>query len=277
MMTLRKTVLSLGLLSALVCGSANAELVNIMSYNTHHSEQHDGTISVASIADKIIREKADIVLLQEVDNKTKRTGMVDQTAEIARLAGLKYHKFGSFFDYDGGQYGMAIISRYPITASHNIPLAPGPEPRTSLNVTVDINGKTLELAGIHFYRDLPERTAQAQGVIDYFKDNKHAQFIAGDFNTTFINSKPTKVEKSTIDHSNDAVLMKTLTERWTHLAKRGDKTSFPSGVMWDDDGEGNVEIDHVFVNNIEPAQVKDHYLVEGIVSDHKPLMTVIDF
>lgn len=276
-MVFKKTALSLGVMSALLCGSAYAELINIMSYNTRHSEQHDGVVSVTSIADKIVREKADIILLQEVDNKTQRTGMVDQTAEIARLSGMKYYKFGSFFDYDGGQYGMAIISRYPIDASYNIPLAPGPEPRTSLNATVNINGKKLEVAGVHLYRDLKERTAQAQGIIDYFKDNKNPLFVAGDFNTTFVNSKPTKVEETTIDHSNDSELIKLLTANWTHLEKRGDKTSFPSGFMWDDDGEGNVEIDHAFVKNISLNAIKDHYLVEGIVSDHKPLITVIDF
>lgn len=190
---------------------ASAELIKIMSFNIHHSEQHDGTISTASIADKIITERADIIVLQEVDDKTKRTNNVDQLAQIAKLANLKYYKFGAFFDYDGGQYGMGIISRYPIIDSYNIPLPDGPEPRTSLMTTVNINGKKLNVIGVHLYRSLEERILQAQAIVDYVKSSTLPLIVTGDFNTTPSNSSPTKYVNSTIDHGKDNTLMQYLT------------------------------------------------------------------
>lgn len=256
---------------------ASAELIKIMSFNIHHSEQHDGTISTASIADKIITERADIIVLQEVDDKTKRTNNVDQLAQIAKLANLKYYKFGAFFDYDGGQYGMGIISRYPIIDSYNIPLPDGPEPRTSLMTTVNINGKKLNVIGVHLYRSLEERILQAQAIVDYVKSSTLPLIVTGDFNTTPTNSSPTKYVNSTIDHGKDNTLMQYLTSHWTRLEKIGNKVSFPSGNMWDDDGEGQVEIDHTFIKNLDINSVKAHYLIKGIVSDHRPLITEISW
>ncbi len=41
----------------------DADLIKIMSFDTHHSEKHDGRISTASIANIIITERADIIVL----------------------------------------------------------------------------------------------------------------------------------------------------------------------------------------------------------------------
>lgn len=256
---------------------ANADSIRIMSFNTHHSEQHDGTISIASIADKIITEGADVIVLQEVDNKTKRTNNVDQLAEIAKLANLNYYKFGSFFDYDGGQYGMGIISRFPIIDSYNIPLPEGPEPRTALMTTININGKKLNVVGVHLYRSLEERTLQAKAIIEYVDSSTLPLVVTGDFNTTPTNSSPTKFVDSTIDHGKDTTLIQYITSHWTRLEKIGNKVSFPSGNMWDDDGEGQVEIDHTFIKNLDINSIKAHYLIKGIVSDHRALITEISW
>jgi endonuclease/exonuclease/phosphatase family metal-dependent hydrolase len=42
---------------------------------------------------------ADIVGLQEVDNRTTRSGSVDQTAELARMCGYPYYAYGKQFDF----------------------------------------------------------------------------------------------------------------------------------------------------------------------------------
>ena len=48
-----------------------------------------------------------------VDLATSRSSGVDQAAELARLTGMK-HVYGAAMDYAGGQYGEAILSRWPI-------------------------------------------------------------------------------------------------------------------------------------------------------------------
>jgi endonuclease/exonuclease/phosphatase family metal-dependent hydrolase len=69
---------------------------------------------------------ADIVLLQEVDKGTRRSGGVDQPAEYSRRTGYNV-AFGRSLDYDGGEYGIAILSRWPIrrdTAIHLVVTPP---------------------------------------------------------------------------------------------------------------------------------------------------------
>src|SRR6185436_15414792 len=64
-------------------------------------------------SDIVKRNKPDIVLFQEVDKVMRRSGNVDQPAEYARRTG--YHvAFGRSLYYDGGEYGIAILSRWPI-------------------------------------------------------------------------------------------------------------------------------------------------------------------
>ena len=60
--------------------------------------------------------RPDLVALQEVDQNTTRTLKVDQAAELARLTGLHF-AYGKAMDYEGGGYGQAILSRYPIRHS----------------------------------------------------------------------------------------------------------------------------------------------------------------
>lgn len=88
---------------------------------------------------------ADIVLLQEVDRNTVRSGNVDQVAELTRLTGM-HAQFGKSLDYQGGEYGIAILSRWPIIAREVVDLKVTPpqvraggstEPRVALVVTID--------------------------------------------------------------------------------------------------------------------------------------------
>ena len=54
-----------------------------------------------------------MVALQEVDNKTNRTGKIDQAAELSRLTKM-FYIFGSNIEFQGGHYGNAILSRFPV-------------------------------------------------------------------------------------------------------------------------------------------------------------------
>lgn len=91
---------------------------------------------------------ADLVPLQEIDSVTTRTGGVDQAAELGRLTGLE-PAYGHFMPYQGGAYGMAILSRWPIAEVANHRLPDGEEPRTALAATVTLptTGRSLRLAG----------------------------------------------------------------------------------------------------------------------------------
>jgi endonuclease/exonuclease/phosphatase family metal-dependent hydrolase len=99
--------------------------LRVLVYNIHAGKTAAGVDNLAGIADLVRTTGADVVLLQEVDRGTRRSGNVDQPAVLAASTG--YHAaFGSALDYDGGKYGIAILSRWPIVAETLIHLPVNP-------------------------------------------------------------------------------------------------------------------------------------------------------
>ena len=106
------------------CASAAArtgEPVRVLVYNIHAGKDAGGIANLDRVAEIVRSTRADIVMLQEVDNRTRRSGGVDQLSRLRELTGF-HGAFGKAIDYDGGEYGIAILSRWPITASRLIQL-----------------------------------------------------------------------------------------------------------------------------------------------------------
>ena len=59
--------------------------------------------------------KPDFLGLQEVDMNATRSGSHDQVAELMEALGFEYGEFVRSIDIKGGQYGTAVVSKYPIT------------------------------------------------------------------------------------------------------------------------------------------------------------------
>ncbi|ULT41286.1 endonuclease/exonuclease/phosphatase family protein [Niabella defluvii] len=74
-----------------------------------------GVIDLEAVADAIKKERPDVVALQEVDINTGRSGKVNQAAQLALKTGLKSFYFAKAIDHDGGDYGVAILSKYPLS------------------------------------------------------------------------------------------------------------------------------------------------------------------
>ena len=117
--------------------------LNVLVFNIHAGKDAAGKDSVQAISDLVRSLAPDIVLLQEVDRGTKRSGGVDQLkalTDATRYEGA----FGRSLDYDGGQYGIAALSRHGFVFDQTVPLPVEPvqqraggshEPRVAL-VTV---------------------------------------------------------------------------------------------------------------------------------------------
>lgn len=197
----------------------------------------------------------DLVTLQEIDSVTSRTNGVDQAAEIGRLTGLQ-PVFGRFMPYQGGAYGMALLSRWPITESSNYRLPDGVEPRTALSAIVASpkTGRSLRLVGIHFYRTDRERLAQAATLEELLGDDAIPTILAGDFNST-----------------PDSEVMVHLASSWEVVAKGADHFTFPSY------GPAR-EIDFVLIRPRHRFEVfAQRLLDEPVASDHRPVVVEIIF
>src|SRR6266550_6659404 len=92
--------------------------LRVMTYNIHVGVGMDKKLDLKRIADVINDQHPDLVGLQEVDRGVKRTQGIDEIAELARLTRMQF-VFAHNLDYQGGQYGVAILSRFPIlTTDH---------------------------------------------------------------------------------------------------------------------------------------------------------------
>lgn len=140
--------------------------LRVMSYNIHHGEGTDGKLDLERIAKVIKDAKVDLVAVQEVDRNTRRTRGVDQAADLARLTGMQ-GTFGKAMDYSGGEYGQAVLSRWPLIEpkTHRLPTTPPREQRVALEVKVRPPGlPELTFVGTHLdhVRDETDRVAQAR-------------------------------------------------------------------------------------------------------------------
>src|SRR5690606_1629000 len=130
--------------------SIPAPEIKILSYNIHHANppSKPDLIDLEAIAKVIMESGADLVAVQEVDVYTERSGKEShQAEELARLTDMFYF-FSKGIDYQGGEYGTAILSKYPISdmQRHELPNLEGvnSEPRTLAVVTVTINDKKIQ-------------------------------------------------------------------------------------------------------------------------------------
>lgn len=98
--------------------------LRVMTYNVRHCNppSKKGVIEVESIARVINEANPDLVALQEIDRFTKRSGLeLDQAKELGKLTGMHSY-FVKAIDWDGGEYGIAILSKFKILDSVNIQL-----------------------------------------------------------------------------------------------------------------------------------------------------------
>lgn len=163
--------------------------INVMTYNIHHCNPPSAgaAIDVAAIARVITTQKPDLVALQEVDVHTERSGKaLNQAKELARLTGMQYF-FAKAIDHQGGDYGVAVLSRFPILDSTRfiLPVDPaiGGETRTIAAVTVEIaKGQKVIFASTHLDLKEPNRLTQSELIVNHFKTSGLPMILAGDFN-----------------------------------------------------------------------------------------------
>lgn len=229
--------------------------VKVLSYNIRRGIPMTGTaIDLQGTADVIKAVQPDLVSLSEVDRYTKRSGAtVDQAKELGRLTGM-YHYFTKAMAYDGGEYGDAVLSRYPILDSLRIalPIAlTGSETRSVAMITVEVEGMKINFAATHLDHLGQEdnRILQANTI---GKDVLQTPLIlAGD-----LNALPTS---QTIGILKQQFTMGCITCAYTFPADKPDRT-----------------IDYIMYRPANHFRVMSYGPVTGkLASDHLPLVAVL--
>ncbi len=245
--------------------------IRVVTYNIHHGEGTDGKFDLAHIAKIVMVEKPDIIALQEVDQKTRRSGGVDQPAEFARLTGMKAF-FGHNIDYDGGGYGTAVLTRLPVRSSESIKLKSfyesTPQHAEQRGVQVLELGDEGE-AGLLFlcthldYRPPDDERMNSARTINELVEQRGDEpaIIAGDFNAT-PNSRP----------------IHELAKEWKIAGENGAGAKPQTGkaILTFPADKPNRRIDYVMCRPADRWQVIGvRVLNEPIASDHRPVLTVL--
>ncbi|QHT65265.1 endonuclease [Rhodocytophaga rosea] len=161
-----------------------------MAYNIHHCNppSKPGMIDMAAITHTIGTQNPDLVALQEVDVYTDRSGAYNQAEEIAKKLQMYYY-FGKAIDYGGGEYGVAILSKYPLSEEKVYPLPTQPatkgEPRIIATAKVTLpDGLQIRFGSTHLdaQKDSMNRQLQIKQIEAIASSEKLPFVLAGDFN-----------------------------------------------------------------------------------------------
>jgi endonuclease/exonuclease/phosphatase family metal-dependent hydrolase len=230
----------------------------VMTYNIHHGEGLDGKVDLLRIAELIRDEGADLVALQEVDRGVARTAKRDLPAELAALTGMAC-VFSNNFHFQGGEYGNAILSRFPVrrwSNTHYRMLIPN-EQRGLLQTTVDVGGHEVAFLNTHIdYRpDDKERWANLDEIERVAAAHADLPLIlCGDFNSV----PSSRVIRRLAERFDDS---------WARIGE-GDGPTIPA--------ENPVKrIDYVWVTKDGPLRPLKAWVPRSEASDHLPV--VVEF
>ena len=231
----------------------------VMTYNIHHGEGLDGKVDLARIAELIKRERADIVALQEVDKGVARTQQRDLTAELAKLTGMT-GVFSNNFHYQGGEYGNAVLTRFPVLATQNThyQMLRTNEQRGLLELTLNVHGRELCLLDTH----LDFRHDDAERLLNLIKIREilslHAGqpvILCGEFNDT----PDSRTHRRLKLFMNDA---------W-EMVGQGDGFTFY-------DNQPHRRIDYVWLSPASSVKPVKAWVPTSAASDHLPLLVEME-
>jgi len=237
---------------------SSKETLRVMSYNIHVGVGMDKKLDLQRIADVIIKEKPDLVGLQEVDRGVERTQRKDEIVELATLTRMEY-AFAHNLNYQGGQYGVAILSRYPIlTSDHRMfQNKRETERRGMIRVEVKFEGKPLHFVTTHLDYQFPDgRLFEAEQMLEFLKDVRGTLIVVGDFN----------------DEPNGSTykLMSTkFGDAWLANREKQLGFSYPAD-------KPIKRIDYIFFRSSANVKAKRAWVVETPASDHIPVVADLE-
>ena len=166
--------------------------IKVMAYNIHHANppSKPDVIDIDAIVNVIKKQDPDLVALQEVDVNTERSGPLNQAEEIAKKLDMQYF-FGKAIDYQGGEYGVAILSKFPLSEQkvNKLPTQSGTggEPRVLATAKITLtDGTAIRFGSTHLdaQSDPSNRELQINEIGKIATAEQLPFIIAGDFNAT---------------------------------------------------------------------------------------------
>lgn len=239
--------------------------ITVVTYNIHAGKDADGQPNLERVAALLDTLEAEVVLLQEVDRRTERSGGEDHLAELEQLTGL-HVAFAKSLDYQGGEYGIGALSRWPIEGMRVLSLPTEPPLRRS-------NGSDQPLVALYIVIAAPAgrvHVVNTHLVAEGAGTNRKQQLVAllahvrrlvpqgaplivgGDFN-----ARP--------DSDEFAATTLALEDAWTACGAPGAGHTFPAHAP-------DRRIDYLFLRGLHCTRARVH---GTMASDHRPLVAQV--
>jgi endonuclease/exonuclease/phosphatase family metal-dependent hydrolase len=219
----------------------------IMTFNIKHGD----VSSLEAIADVIRAEAPDVVGLQEVDVDADRSDNVDQPHRLSQLTGMASLFRSSLTFSGGGDYGLALLSRFPILTSSKLELTSSGEQRILVIVDVLTEHGTIPVAVTHLGLTSAERVVQVDEILAEL-GNRTNVILMGD-----MNAQPDSPEME--------ALAGLLSDAWE--AGSGDGSTIPVDAP-------TRRIDYIFLGSAWPTPTQAH-VPATTASDHLPVVAFV--
>jgi len=237
---------------------ASTQTLRVMTYNIHVGVGMDKKLDLPRIAGVINAQHPDLVGLQEVDRGVARTQRIDEIAEIAKLTRMDY-AFAFNLRYQGGQYGVAILSRFPIMATEHrlYQNTREAERRGFIHAEVSVRGRLINFATTHLdYQYEDGRLFEAQQLLSALKDIKSPLIVVGDFND--------------IARGQAYQLMRyQFGDAWTENRAADEGFSYPAD-------KPAKRIDYIFFRSSDRVRTMRAWTVNTLASDHIPVVADLE-
>ena len=232
--------------------------LRVMTYNIHVGIGMDKKLDLPRIAAVINEQKPDLIGLQEVDRGVTRTQRIDEISELAKLTKMNYD-FAFNLRYQGGAYGVAILSRFPIRAMehrlyHNLREA---ERRGFIRGEVLVDGVPLNFVTTHLdYQFDDGRLFETEQLLSALEDVSGPLIVVGDFNDVPSGSAYKLMRGS----FNDA---------WTEIKQNDEGFSYPAD-------KPAKRIDYIFSRSSDGIRARRAWIVNTLASDHVPVVAELE-
>lgn len=150
-----------------------------MTYNIRNAKGMDGVCNFQRIANVISNEAPDVVAIQELDSMTTRSGQKFVLNEIAERTQM-HASYAPAISFQGGKYGIGILSRKKPLGIHSYPL-PGREEARMLMVA---EFEDYFFACTHLSLTEEDRLASLDIIKKSVGKSNKPYFLAGDLNDT---------------------------------------------------------------------------------------------
>lgn len=238
--------------AAVSADGAPSRALRLMTYDVRHGER----AGLEAIADTITAAAPDLVGLQDVDVDAARSGAVDQPQRLGQLTGMTSLFRTAVALGDGGSYGVALLSRFPLVASDRVVLPSSGEARVLALVDVAITkGEIVKVAVTHFDAVAASRTQQAAEVRRVLSGVPRA-ILLGDLAAT-------PDEAAIVD------IAGFMQDAWIGAGK-GDGFTTPADAP-------TKRVDYVFLGSGIGKAVSAEVVATGLASDHRPVVATIPF